>query len=80
MDLHDVAMMHGYWRRNPPLRVLVAMVAAALGINVAPKDDKTKVDYDLTPPPGSQYMTPEALKRLVDMTGGRIEGVGQFGG
>lgn len=82
MDLHDVAMMHGYWRRNPPLRVLVASVAAALGVNVMPQaktfKDLKAADFDLTP--GPQHTSPEAFKRLVEMTGGKIEGLGQFGG
>jgi len=80
MTLHDLAIAQGYWRRNPPLRVLVSAVAASLGIPLekmfAPKSvkDLTARDYDLTPGPG--HMTFEQMERHMAATGGKIAGIG----
>ena len=83
MTLHDVSLMSGYWRRNPPLRVIVATVAAALGV---PTDrlfpaktvkDLTAKDFDLTPKKG--HMTFEQFERHMAATGGKIDGIGQVG-
>lgn len=80
MTLHDVAIAQGYWRRNPPLRVLVMAVAASLGI---PMDrlipaktvkDMTAKDFDLTPKSG--HMTFEQFERHMAATGGKIAGIG----
>jgi hypothetical protein len=80
MTLHDVAIAHGYWKRNPPLRVLVSAVAASMGVPLdkmfAPKSvkDLTAKDFDLTPKPG--HMTFEQMERHMAATGGKIAGIG----
>jgi hypothetical protein len=71
MTLHDVAMLHRYWKRNPPLRVLVACVAKALGVTF-PDPDK--------PVEKPSYFTADEMKALLRVTGGRIEGMGPFHG
>lgn len=71
MTLHDAALIFDHWKRMPPLRVLVTVIAKTLGVEFP---DPTK------PIPEKQYMTAEELKRLVDMTGGKIEGMGGFYG
>ncbi len=82
MTLPDVMIYQGYWRRNPPLRILVATVAAALGIPLdklsPPKTvkDLTAADYDLTPKVG--HMTLEMFERHMAVTGGKIDGIGQM--
>ncbi len=82
MTLHDVEMAHGYWRRNPSLRVLVSAVAVSLGIPLekllVPKTvkDLTAEDYDLTPKKG--HMTFEQFERHMAATGGKIDGIGQL--
>lgn len=68
MTLHDVSLMHNYWRRNPPLRILVAMVAKSLGVELP--------DPSKPPPEKPKYMTAEELQRLIARTGGKIEGLG----
>ena len=66
MTLHDVALAQGYWRRNPPLRVLAVAIAASLGIppdRLTPAKtvkDLTAADYDLTPKSG--HMTLEQME------------------
>ncbi len=81
MTLHDVMIAQGYWRRNPPLRVLVSAVAVSLGIPLekmfAPKTvkDLTAKDFDLTPSPG--HMTFDQMERHMAATGGKIAGIGQ---
>ena len=72
MTLHDVSMMWGYWRRNPPLRVLVTTIAVALGIPVENFAPKKADKYDLTPDP-DKHMTKEAFELLLAQTGGRLE-------
>lgn len=74
MTLSDVSMMHRYWRRNPPLRVLVACVAKALGVEFP---DLSKANGK---EPENKYMTAEELRRMIQATGGRIDGMGQFNG
>ena len=71
MTLHDVALAHGYWRRNPPLRTVVMMVAKALG-----------VEFKLPDKPNgkSKHMTAEEAMRFMAATGGKIPGLGQLGG
>lgn len=82
MTLHDVEIAQGYWRRNPPLRILVSVVAAALGIpleklyNVKTVKDLTAKDFDLTPSKG--HMTFEQFERHMAATGGKIDGIGQL--
>ncbi len=81
MTLHDVEIAQGYWRRNPPLRVIVGTVAAALGVpmerlfNVRTVKDLTAKDFDLTP--GKGHMTFEQMERHMTATGGKIAGIGQ---
>lgn len=82
MTLHDVMTAQGYWRRNPPLRILVTTVAMALGIpreNLFPEKsfkDMTAKDFDLTPKAG--HMTFEQFERHMAATGGKIDGIGQL--
>ena len=82
MTLHDVMVYQGYWRRNPPLRVLAATIAVALGIpaerlfHVKTVKDMTAEDYDLTPKKG--HMTFEQFERHMAATGGKIDGIGQL--
>ena len=62
MTLHDVKMIFDDWKTTPPLRMLVAGIAAALGMklpeaNAAPK----------------KYTTAEEFQRIVRMTGGKLE-------
>lgn len=60
MTLHDVRRLFNHWRRHPPLR---ALVAASLGVNVGPPEDRPR------------YMTTEEAIAMQRLTGGRIEGV-----
>jgi hypothetical protein len=82
MTLHDVAIAQGYWRRNPPLRVLISGIAVAMGIPaerlfpVKTVKDLTAEDVDLTPKKG--HMTFEQFERHMAATGGKIEGIGQM--
>jgi len=82
MTLHDVSIMFGYWKRNPPLRVLVSTVAVAMGVpperlfHVKQVKDLTAADYDLTPKNG--HMTFEQFERHMAATGGKIDGIGQM--
>lgn len=69
MTLHDVKMMHSYWRRNPPLRVLVAVVARVLGVEFPDADAKP-----------NKYMTADDLALMMRVTGGKIPGIGQAHG
>lgn len=66
MTLHDVAIMHAYWKRNPPLRILVTTVAKALGVEFPDLEEKPK------------YMTAEEFQRMVQATGGKIPGLGSI--
>lgn len=67
MEFLDVLRYAKYVQTHPSLRGLVEGIARSLGIELP--------DYSAP----KQYMTGEELKRFVDMTGGRIEGVGQNG-
>lgn len=43
MTLQDVNRIFSHWKRNPPLRVLVASCAAALGVKLPePEEGKPK--------------------------------------
>ncbi len=70
MTLHDVRRLSDYARMNPPVRVLVAMCAAALGVKLPQPDDNKS----------SKYLTAEELRRIIDATGGRVPGMGPHGG
>jgi len=56
MTLLDVQRLARYWRDNPPLTVLVKIIAASLGV----KFDK---------PDKSKYMSADEFKSLVAATG-----------
>ena len=46
MTLHDVQRLEQYWRRHPPLTVLVACCAAALGVKLPAMDEpESKPSY-----------------------------------
>ena len=83
MTLHDVSLMSGYWRRNPPLRVLISSIAVAMGVpaerlfHVKTVKDLTAEDYDMTPKKG--HVTFEQFERHIAATGGKIDGIGQVG-
>jgi hypothetical protein len=64
MTLFDVSRLNAHWARVPPLRILVMAVARALGVEL-----KTQSE-------APQYMTPEAARAMLALTGGRIDGVG----
>ena len=69
MTLHDLKRIHAYWRKHPPLTVMVAAVAATLGVDVqkmAVQDNK------------SIYMTPEEAMAMQRLTGGKIDGVARL--
>lgn len=68
MTLHDVRMITAHWRRNPPLRTLVAIVAQALGVDVAAIG---------RPPDTSHQLTYDEFSHMMRVTGGRIDGIGQ---
>lgn len=76
MTLHDVNIMHRYWRRNPPLRVMVACVAKSLGIDFPEPDRKTSAGA----PDPKKHFTEREFRALMNATGGRIDGIGQYGG
>lgn len=73
MTLHDVALAHGYWKRNPPLEVLMAVVAKSLGVEF-PEAGKKPDDQS------GKYMTEQEFRLMMRATGGKIPGLGQFGG
>ena len=62
MTLEDVNRLFKYWSKYPPLRDLAA---AFIGFEIPTSQPEEK-----------KYMTAEEFKRLVDMTGGRIPGMG----
>ena len=66
VSLLDYQSLVNHWRWQPPLRVLVAMCAVALGIKLPEKPDP------------KNHMTTEEALRMFAQTGGKIEGVGQF--
>jgi hypothetical protein len=67
MTLQDVSRLSSYARKHPPLRVLVGWCAQALGVEMPDPNKK---------PP--KYLTAEEFKKLVQMTGGRVPGVGMM--
>lgn len=64
MEFPDVVRYAKHVSTHPPLRQLVEAIARSLGIELP----------DFSAP--KQFMTGEELKRFVDMTGGKVEGVG----
>ena len=82
MTIHDVLIYQGYWKRNPPLRVLISSIAVAMGIPperlfpVKSMKDMTAADYDLTPK--KDHMTFTQFERHMAATGGKIDGIGQL--
>lgn len=66
MTLHDVRRLHNHWRKNPPLRTLVAACASALGVKIKLPDEKPL------------YMTAEEAMALKRIGGGKIAGVGSM--
>lgn len=63
MTLHDFGRLQKHWEEVPPLRHLVAGVAASLGVKIEPKSSKPKP------------MSPEEAWRMFQQTGGKIPGV-----
>ena len=68
MTLPDVIRIFNHWKRNPPLRWLVAACASALGVKL-PEPETTDQ---------KKYMTKESFAALVKATGGRVPGMGQM--
>lgn len=64
IEFPDFLRYCSFSAKNPSTRQIVQAIAASLGMEFS----------DPTPP---RYMTGEELKRLVDATGGKIEGVGR---
>lgn len=64
IEFPDFLRYCSYSTKNPSTRQIVQAIAASLGI-------------EFKEPTPTRYMTREELKRLVDMTGGKIEGVGR---
>ena len=63
MTLYDVGLIFGHWKRNPPLRLLVAGIAAALGMKL-PEPASAQSE--------KKYTSMEEFQRLVRMTGGKM--------
>jgi hypothetical protein len=42
MTLSEVRRIGNHWKRQPPLRVLVAGCAAALGVKLTPEEDRER--------------------------------------
>lgn len=63
MHLDEVQELLDYWKFYPPLRDLVA---AFIGFKPTDPQEAAK-----------QHMTADDLRRLMQMTGGKIPGVGQ---
>lgn len=66
IELPDLWRFASYLNKHPSTRDLIEAIARTLGVEV---------------PTGTKpaYMTGEELKRLVDMTGGKIEGLAKYG-
>ena len=62
MKPRDVKRLFKHWSKFPPVRVLVA---AAIGFEPPPDEEENK----------KRYMTAEDMKRMMDMTGGKIPGL-----
>ena len=60
MTLFDVQRLTNHWRWSPPLRVLVAACAAALGVKIGASEK----------PDPSKYMTADQFDALVRATDG----------
>lgn len=61
--MHDVGRLFAHWRRTPPLRMLVAGIATALGMKLPdPIDAQPK-----------KYMTEKEFARMIAITGGRMD-------
>lgn len=69
MTLHDIRRLNSHWQRMPPLRVLVMGVAHALGIKFDIKPSSAEAEQRQR-----QYMTADDAKRMIAITGGRVEG------
>ena len=61
MTLLDVQRLANHWRRNPPLRMLVSLCAAALGVKL-PEAEPT--------PNKSKYMNADEFARFTNATDG----------
>ena len=59
MTLHDVQRLTNHWRRSPPLRVLVSLCAASLGVKLPTGEE----------PDQSKYLTADEFGMLVRATG-----------
>lgn len=66
IEFPDFIRYCNYSSKNPSSRQILQAIAKSLGV-------------EFSDPAPKRYMTGEELKRLVDMTGGKIEGVGQHG-
>jgi hypothetical protein len=64
MTLHDVRRIFDHWKTFPPLRVLVAATAKALGVQLPMFDNAPK-----------NYMTAADAARMMMQTGGKIPGL-----
>ena len=62
MHLDEVQELFDYWKTYPPVRNLVA---AAIGF----KPSETKSDP-------AKYVTADDLRRMMQMTGGKVPGMG----
>lgn len=61
--MHDVGRLFAHWRRTPPLRMLVAGIATALGMKLPdPIDAQPK-----------KYMNEKEFARMIAITGGRMD-------
>lgn len=67
IEFPDFIRYCNYSAKHPSTRQIVHAIARSLGVEFP------------EPPSAKQYMTGEELKRFVDMTGGKLEGVGQYG-
>jgi hypothetical protein len=71
MTLHDVQRLTNHWRRSPPLRILVACCAAALGVKLP----------EMGAPDKSNHLNADEFAALVRATdGGRVLMNGGSGG
>ena len=67
IEFPDFIRYCNYSAKNPSTRQIVQAIAKSLGL-------------DFTGPAATtRYMTGEELKHLVDATGGKIEGISQYG-
>lgn len=70
MTLHDVQRLMNHWRRSPPLRILVASCAVALGVKLPNVEQSSP----------SKYLNADEARRLFGATDGlninRMNGIG----